>query len=84
MDVDNKLTLSAWVKNSRKSRGNVVGKYEAQDKRWYIYIADVGQPGGDDKIYWNIGGQHLLVRLEQTGTIWQWSTMVGEVKIKKG
>ena len=77
LDVDNKLTLSAWVKNSGKSRGNVVGKYEAQDKRWHIYIADVGQPGGDDKIYWNIGGQHWGTSpIGQIGTDWHHLAMV--------
>jgi hypothetical protein len=55
MDVNNKLTVMAWVKDSGNSGGNVIGKYEDMNKRWHIYI----NSGFDGLIYWNVGGNNF-------------------------
>jgi hypothetical protein len=73
LDVTNKLTVEAWVKDSGASGGNVVGKYEANDKRWHIYV----NSGYDGKIYWNIGGSNWGTSpTSAIGTAWHHLAMV--------
>ena len=55
LDVTDQLTLEAWVQDSGYSTGSVVGKWEANDKRWHIYV---NSGVVDNKIYWNIGGSN--------------------------
>jgi len=73
LDVGSKLTVEAWVKDTGSSTGNVVGKYEAMDKRWHIYV----NSGADDKIYWNIGGwTYATSPTSAIGTAWHHLAMV--------
>lgn len=73
LDVGSKLTVEAWVKDTGFSTGNVVGKYEAMDKRWHIYV----NSGVDGKIYWNIGGWNYATSpTSAIGTDWHDLAMV--------
>ena len=59
--------------DSGNSGGNVIGKYEAMDKRWHIYV----NSSGDGLIYWNIGGTNFGTSLASViGTDWHHLAMV--------
>ncbi len=76
LNVTNKLTIEAWVKDSGESDGNVVGKFEAYDKRWHIYI-DSMEAHGPALIYWNIGGgTYAKSSTSAIGTDWHHLAMV--------
>lgn len=76
LNVTNKLTIEAWVKDSGVSDGNVVGKFEAYDKRWHIYI-DSMEAHGPALIYWNIGGSTFAKSSTSAiGTDWHHLAMV--------
>lgn len=73
LNVTNKLTVEAWVKDSGSSGGSVVGKFQAYDKRWHIYI----NSGFDGKIYWNMGGwTYATSPTSDIGTDWHHLAMV--------
>lgn len=54
INVTNKLTVVAWANPSTGVLGNIVGKFQSNDKRWHIcpYAAA-------NQIYWNIGGANF-------------------------
>lgn len=76
LDVTSKLTVAAWVKDSGVSDGDVVGKYQAMDKRWHIYLDSKGVHGSK-LIYWNIGGWNYATSpTSAIGTDWHELAMV--------